>query len=375
LRKADSDTFEWLNFLGSFLIEDDNNLIFLDKEPIIPNKNGIFENKKDLYKDGIEDKELIYILKLLGKDWDDILLHENISYIQEHLPSKERRDIALEITECLNIELKKTHENENGLTKKAINILSEWFENNPEQGRSLFPELYRRRAEIFMNTITDKESLYKVMRNCTNLSSLAEVAEAIEGDPTIIGRIQSAKELSDLLKEFNAVDIPDLKNMLNISRNILSDDSSQIKITPETLLSLGITSIKELEEALRDKDISASFIHESTPTVEMFLAVHEKIQRAKDNVIKHLKSLSDYDCSELEELALTVLGGIKKGDLLIDVVVRPSDNGEVIVYYGSEKDILDDSKSELWIDNGKDKPALLTIGKILKKTGISRIPV
>jgi hypothetical protein len=47
----------------------------------------------------------------------------------------------------------------------------------------------------------------------------------------------------------------------------------------------------------------------------------------------------------------------------------------VIVYYSSEKDTLDYENAELWIDNGVDKPRHLTLGKILKTTGINRIPV
>jgi len=60
---------------------------------------------------------------------------------------------------------------------------------------------------------------------------------------------------------------------------------------------------------------------------------------------------------------------------MIHVVVRPSDNGEVIVYYPSEKDALDYVNAELWIDNGIESPSHLTLGKILKKTGINKIPV
>lgn len=78
-------------------------------------------------------------------------------------------------------------------------------------------------------------------------------------------------------------------------------------------------------------------MHTSTPTVEMFITVQTLIKRTKNNVIKHLQSLEDYDCTDVEELATTVIGGIKKDGLPIYIVVRPSDNGEVIIYYSSEK--------------------------------------
>jgi len=226
-----------------------------------------------------------------------------------------------------------------------------------------------------MNTIQDKENLYKVMRTCKDLSKLAEVAKAIEDDPEIIEKIQGAKEINNLLEEFKADDISDLKTMLRLAQGTLADDSKKIEINQEILLSLGVTSIDELEKALNDRGISDKFLHSSKPTVEMFLAVQTLIARTKENVLKHLKSLDNYDCTDAEELATTVIGGIKKDGLSIYIVIRPSDNEEVIIYYSSEKDALDNPSAELWIDNGFEKPRCLTLGKVLKTTGINRIPV
>ncbi len=375
LRRDENSTFEWLNSLGAFLLEEDSNLILIQRNPIIPNRNGCFKRAIDLYIDAIQDDELIYVLELLGEDWKNILLHNSISYIREYVQEKARIDIAAKITETLNRELKNSSYNKNENLVKAISILSEWFENNSEQGRELFAEIYRKRAEIFMNTIRDKESLYKVMRTCTDLSKLAEVAKAIEDDSEIIQKIQGMKEITSLLEEFEAGDISELKTMLRLAQNVLADDSNKIEITQEILLSLGVTSIDELEKALQDKGIAAKFMHTSTPTIEMFIAVQKLIKRTKNNVIKHLQSLENYDCTDVEELATTVIGGIKKDGLPIYIVVRPSDNGEVIIYYSSEKDTLDDPSSELWIDNGSEEPRRLTLGKVLKTTGINRIPV
>jgi hypothetical protein len=375
LKRDENCTFEWLNSLGAFLLEDDNNLLLIQKNQITPNQNGQLKRATDLYVDAIQDDELVYVLELLGESWKDILLHNRINYVRDSIQEKEKRDIAAKITDTLNKELKSSSYNQNENLVKAISLLSEWFENNPEQGKELFAEIYRKRAEIFMNTIRDKENLYKVMRTCTDLSKLAEVAKAIEDDSEIIQKIQGVKEITSLLEEFEASNISDLKTMLRLAQNVLADDSNKIEITQQVLLSLGVTSIDELEEALQDKGIAAKFMHTSTPTVEMFLAIQELIKRTKNNVIKHLESLEDYDCTDVDELATTVIGGIKKDGLPIYIVVRPSDNGEVIIYYSSEKDTLDDPNSELWIDNGSEEPKRLTLGKILKTTGINRIPV
>ncbi|MBE9127297.1 hypothetical protein IQ258_14325 [Coleofasciculus sp. LEGE 07081] len=74
LRRDENSTFEWLNSLGTFLLEDDNNLLLIQKNQITPNQNGQFKRATGLYIDTIQDDELVYVLELLGEDWKDILL-------------------------------------------------------------------------------------------------------------------------------------------------------------------------------------------------------------------------------------------------------------------------------------------------------------
>ncbi len=183
--------------------------------------------------------------------------------------------------------------------------------------------------------------------------------------------LEKAEEVTSLLKEYNVNSISELRKILKG----MPTNGHKVEITQEVLVSLGVTSIEELEEALKDRDLASMFNHVSKPNAAMFLYVQGLISRAKNNILDHLKTLPNYDCTEIEELATTVIGGIKKEGLQVHIVVRPSDNGEVIVYYSSEKDTLDYENAELWIDNGKDTPRHLTLGKILKTTGINKIPV
>ncbi len=367
LDKNELDTFKWYNSLCSFLLEDDANLGLFERQAVIPNQNGNFKKKNELYIDKIKDIELVDILELLGDDWKEVLIHDNVSFGSYHV--KKKNDIATAITDKLKNPSYKDDD-----FKKAISLLSEWFEYNNKEAKELFTELHRRRAELFMNTIEDKESLYKVMRSKTNLAKLSEVAEALEKNPTLIADVKKNREIDSLLSEFNLKNIAELRNILTSSNSF---DVSNIKteITSDILVSLGVTSVDELEEALQDKYLSAIFKHTSTPNVDMFLKAQRLISRAKSNIIKHLKTLSQYDCTDMEELATTVIGGIRKDGLEIHIVVRPSDYGEVIVYYSSEKDTLDYENAELWIENGIDRPRHLTLGKILKTTGINKIPV
>ena len=160
-----------------------------------------------------------------------------------------------------------------------------------------------------------------------------------------------------------------------LAAQAVSGFREKLEITEDIIIGLGVTSVAELEEALQDKDLAAMFSHTSYKNVESFLYVEKLIGRAKENILAHLRTLPAYNCDEAENLAPTVIGGITKNDIPIFVVVRPSDRGQVIVYYSSEKDTLSLDNTELWIENGQTPPIHLTLGKILKKTGIKKIPV
>lgn len=336
-------TLSWLNRFVSFLTQHDfGNLLDHKKQPLLPNQNGYFRVKDDLFlDDGEIDETLKDISAELGYDFRDELLDINIYLDLPQNRTKSQVHVAEEIVRLITprfAEIPRSNE-----TKQIFRKLYLWFSKNKEAAAKSFGELY-----------SSKHRLYD--------------------DDEIAENIQKAEALSDLMGEFGIDDLSTLRQVLQANKTQSLIEQRE-QITQETLVSLGVTSIEELEEALKDKDIAAQFTHTSTPTIEMFKYVQGLISRAKTNVIKYLKTLPDYDCSEMEELATTVIGGIKKDGLMIHVVVRPSDNGEVIVYYSSEKDTLDYANAELWIDNGMDKPRHLTLGKILKITGINRIPV
>ena len=176
------------------------------KHAIIPNKNGVFKKYDELYLDKIKDNTLIEILSLLKVDWKDLLLHQKVNFGRYQV--KEQRDIASKITE--RIKILKVYDKDSIL---AISMLSEWFEANPALGKSLFADLYNNRAELFLNTIEDKESLYKVMRAKTDLSKIAELAEAIESNPKIFENID---ELKLFFKTSNISSLEDLKINSNL---------------------------------------------------------------------------------------------------------------------------------------------------------------
>jgi hypothetical protein len=367
LGKSEQDAGIWINELGKFVLEDEANLALFEKSMIIPNKYGVFGNKDGRFIDEIKDNDLIKVLALLGHDWNNILLNGCVGFGRYHI--KDKKALSAEITLML-----KNISRKDDRYIQAITILSEWFENNQESAKDLFAELYRNRAELFMNTIDDKESLYKIMRSKTGLARLSEVAQEIDDNPNLLEGLKSSNDLAALLQELNVNNIAELKQLLNVQQPN-TQPVQKLEITQDILIGLGVTSLEQLQEALKDTNLAALFNHTSTHEVSMFIYAQTIISRAKANIIAQLRTLPDYDCTDIEELAPTVIGGIKKQGLPIHIVIRPSDNNQVIVYYSSEKDTLDYANAELWIDNGHDTPSHLTLGKILKTTGINKIPV
>jgi hypothetical protein len=364
----EEQTFKWLNNVVRFIKTDEVNHLLFEKNALIPNENGDFLTKSELFIDQIKDPLLIEILQLLGENWNDILIHHKVDF--REFAVKEKSDIATKINEKLkNISTK----NQNLI--KAISLLSEWFDNNPDEGKELFTETYRKRAELFMNTIEDKDSLYKVMRSKTDLSHLSKVAEAIEENPRLFENIEQAKEIYSLLKQYNVNDLQQLRDLLDNQSNSFVKQNSLLPVTEEILANMGISSLEEWQDAIKDKDLSSLFSHKSTPTTDMFVYVQSLIQRAKENIIEYLQTLSDYNLDDLDDnTAPTILAGIIKDGKPISIVARPAYNGEVIIYYGSERDILDYEPSELWIDDGI-KPRMISLGHLLKKAQIVKFPV
>ncbi|MCX7067844.1 MAG: hypothetical protein NTW85_09160 [Methylococcales bacterium] len=359
-------TFIWLNDCLDFIKKIGNYNSF-NNNSLIPNQRGKFKNCHELALDEIEAETIKEICFFSGYDYYNELIHKDIFFKYDYIEKIKLQDIANKITELLSSDSNNDSENR----KKAIIMLTEWFEHNEDKGKTFFSNLYKKKEKLLVDTIDDKENLYCILRNKKSLSELVDISNKIEENKKII---DDAIEINSILKEFNVSNLSELKEMLKSAKNT-TINNPQVIISQDTLLSLGVTSIDELNEAFKDKSLSSQFIHTSIPTVEMFEYVQGLISRTKENVIAHLKTHQDYDCSEWEELATTVIGGINKQGLPIHIVVRPSDNGQVIVYYSSEKDALDYENAELWIDNGKEKPKHLTLGKIIKKTGINKIPV
>lgn len=335
------ETILWIDKLIYFL-EENYDTVARKTIAILPNQNGEFCTKDDiLLDDGEIDEELKDIAKLVGEDVRELLLDKRV-YLQMSEKSTMTEQyvcdkIRTKVEECVQTC------NRVDMPWDAFDKLIVWFNNNGSKAKKMFGALY-----------DNKHKLYD--------------------DNKIAENIEKAEEIDAILTEFKIDDIKQLKVLLQSNRGYEGSENEQ-NWTKEAIANLGITSLEEFEEFIQNRGGANQFDHTPKPDYEMFKFAQQLISRAKKNVISYLKNLPEYNCEDLEELSTTILGGIKKNGQEISIVVRPSDYGEVLIHYSAESDMLMYGVSELWIEDGKSRPRQLTLGEILKNTGIKRIPV
>jgi hypothetical protein len=250
---GDRDVWGWLNKVFEFAIEQQHGYKLFDNYAVIPNQEGTLRTRKQLSLDEIEDEKLKEIAALLGYNYYEDLIDKRIFFEERH-DKISKQDAALKITELIS-DIEKNALDIDEVT--AIRLLTEWFDYNKDEGKALFPELYRRKEKLFVDTIDeeDKEHLYGVLKTNTPLSKLADIANAIEKDPEVLVLIQDLirekRELSELkevgeyfeivleeaLKEFGF----EVKNVVVGKDLIITLQKSQTKFFIE------VKSTKQLE--------------------------------------------------------------------------------------------------------------------------------
>lgn len=333
------EVHEWLmEFYATLKLDEPAFQAVINKRRIFPNQNGTFKRKADLSRDaGDIDTALLDILTLLKNDLRGQLLDAEIKTDLNDLSKRDGAYVVKEITATIE-----KHLNDRVATKRlrpALAKLLLWFRENTSRAKKLFPILY-----------DQKHLLYD--------------------DEEILDNIERAEELHELLSEYNVKNVHELRAVIEKH----TATAQLLPVTQQIIASLGITSVEEWTKALEDKNLAALFSHASTPTRDMFVYAQTLIEESKKRVIAHLSELDEYDLTEMDETARTVLAGVKRNERDVTIVVRPAYDGTVIIYYQSERDVLDYEDHELWVDTGKDVRRI-TFGHILKKTDIRRFPI
>ncbi len=252
-------------------------------------------------------------------------------------------------------------------TKQVFEKLLLWFHEHEPLAKDIFGDLYEKRHRLRSDEeiIADIKFRQSLLNNANDYTE-QEILQLINTPRAELTQIPEEE-----LQKFERWKQAENKGILEKDEVFDSANPQQI------LIRLGIYSLEHLEKAktlLAGTAVYESLHHISTNSVEYFRCVRDLIERAKKNVKTYLSTDPDYNCDRWAEEDFTVIKGVTKNDLPMKIVVRPSDERQVIIFYDSEFNALESPNTELWIDNNI-KQEILTLGKVLKYTGINRIPL
>lgn len=334
----------WLSNFVQVLVKYEQDNLF-DRIAILPDQYGDFKRSAELSLDSGEIDEILkYACKYAGYDVREIMLLRDIYF---NLP--ENRTIYLEnISEKIT---KYVKENKNSIGQ-----------NNSEE------------KEVFQKTYLwlRENSANEMVKKC--FKDLLANLHWFYNDNDIAENMSKVEEYNDILKKYGVSGMQELEKILSRS-DIESNSREAVEISKELLAQWGIATEDDLSRALASNVLGADFIHNSKTDFEIFNYVKEILTRSQKNIIEYLSKQPEYDVSDYIEISKTIFI-VKKHNTQIYVIARPSDYGQIILYYDSELDLLDYEKDcELWVEDGERNPQKITFGKILKLTGVNRIPL
>lgn len=344
----DKEVAEWVSKLvNHFRICDAENL--LDKFTVLPNQNGDFMSKSEIF---LHDGSLNEILKDAAMySSDDVREKMLFEGIELELPLN--RTISLE---------------------SVAPIITEYVRNNNKSIRSKDFEV----RETFRNTCTWIRDNRKDGRVSKCFKELIENLHWFYDDEEIAESMAKSERYDEVLKKYNVADVNELANILASQSSV---GSETISISIELLAQWGISSEEELSKALSKNVFGSTHIHQSTNSAEFFSYVEKILNRSRINIANYLYEHDDYefdkDNLQLIKNTANTIFRVRKLGQEIYIIARPSDFEQIILYYDTEIDLLDfDKDCELWVENEADPiPKKITLGRILKLTGVNKIPL
>ncbi|WP_208560496.1 sacsin N-terminal ATP-binding-like domain-containing protein [Marinilactibacillus kalidii] len=324
----EEEAYEWLNRFYSLWI-DDEGIEEVIESVFVPTQHTKFNHFKNIYYDDDIREDLKEILFELMPVRKEQLLNQSIksfdTYFKEN-PSKRK-----------NTEL-----SAKSIDKEVNKILVDETSENLERTKEV-QAIFNKINDFFLKEKSLSEEYFlKVFPKRMLVSSTKET----------LRRMAIAEKV-----ERNGIDLDEYINNHQKIKDILesSDMSSE--------------------------EIRALLKHVVTSTPEMREYFESLLRRSVENVYKYLKRSNKYFVPEtLQEwksnsYSETIFPAKKDGKELT-VVIRPTDNYQIIFYGEEELEILDSGNYELWTDNGEENGCkAITLGELLKTTGITRIPL
>jgi hypothetical protein len=341
----EDETKKWLVKYIDFLLSDGlESIIEWKNNPILPNQAGVFTPKEELFlDDGLMDEKLKDISSNTGYD-----IRKELLLIEVFLKLPDNRVLGIESVTPSIIKFIKTNQGEvktqDSQVRKVLKDIYIWLVDNPQNAQKYFQEIWNNKHWLF-------------------------------NDQEIADNIKKAEKFDELMEQYNVSGTASLEIILKNHYNRLSHIEEVIEITDEVLIQSGIYTYEGLEKAISNNVFGENFLHESDSNKNKFDYVKSILERSKRRILAYLSQKKEYDVSNPIELDMTVYL-IKKHEEELFLIIRPSDYKQVIIYYGTELDILDYEKDwELWVEDDYRDPEKITFGKILKLTGINKIPL
>lgn len=364
-----ADAVSFINQFVMFLEKNDYKYL-ADKYSVLPNQNGIFKKSSELQLDSGEIHEVVKdAYCFTGADIRTKMLMSNVCFV---LPENTATNL---------------HTLAEPITKYVENHKHKLGENDDEE-RIAFDNLYSYlRDQANKQTI----SVFKIL--CDNF-------HWFYNDNTISDNMQKVKRYEQLLSKHGVTNLQELEELLKQAENNVKPTET-INISKEQLAQLGINTeddllqvlsvfvgdgeltdsqLGELPSGMSIEEVSKKFLHSSKNNRFSYQYYEKIMNRAIQQVFYYLKETGRYEMSDtLEKWRETSYSKTvflaKKNGVDIRIVVRPSDDDKIIFYYEQEVAAIDDTNYELWTDNGDGNTRMITLGDIIKTTGISVIPL
>lgn len=334
----------WLDKLINMLVKYEQSEL-LNRYSILPNQYGCFKKSDELSLDSGEIDDILKNASIsAGYDIRNELLLAEIFYQLPENRTKYLDDVSDKIT-------------------KYVKENKERIMQNDSDEKHVFQQTY-----LWLRKNKEEENVKKCFKE------LLLNLHWFYNDTDIAENIAKVEKYDDILSKYGVTDVQQLEKILS-RVEVETKKEDNLIISQELLAQWGISSEDELRLALASNVLGAEFLHDSLQNVEMFNYASDILDRAKKNIFDHLETQEYYDVRESIEIHRTI-SIIKKHNQEIYLITRPSDYGKVILYYGSELDMLDYEKDcELWVEDGKGQPQKITFGKMLKLTGVNKIPL
>ena len=326
------DMFKWLNAFYSLCVKSNISLVTL------PNQKGEFVDISKLKSDkNIDEKLKDILLHLSDIDIRTSLINKeiNLNNILQKYSSivvYDNQFVAKKIAEKVREHISKegAGEKRTSETQKIFNELTDWFECNPELSKALFKDIYESRFQL-----TTKEET--------------------------IRRLEVATKVEQAISENNIAFETALSVIQNSAKIIQSIENGEIVVNEETRklfqhISSSSPYAKEKIDRMIERSISA---------------IHKELANNPNYSVAH-----DLQQWKQEKYSTTVFKATRiKDNVDIRIIIRPSDGNKIIFYEDTELDALDDTDYELWTCDEICNVRMLTLGDILKTTGINVIPL